>query len=151
PRHCEVVMRETPRARLTAYVVAVLAIAVTLLARSLLWPLLGDAVPHMAFFPAVMIAAYYGGFWPGALATRLGAVAANVVFTEPHYALGIKSPGAAVALPLFVLVGLIISGLTESLHGSYRRLVTQQRRAEEAEAIRRANERMELALRGSNV
>ena len=62
-------MHETPRARLVAYGVAVLAPAVSLLVRWPLWPVLGDAVPHMTFFPAVMIAAYFGGFWPGLLAT----------------------------------------------------------------------------------
>src|SRR5262249_17379012 len=58
----EVGMHENPRARLVAYGIAVLATAVTFVVRLLLWPVLGDAVPHMAFFPAVMIAAYYGGF-----------------------------------------------------------------------------------------
>src|SRR6516164_9555795 len=104
-------MHKKRRAQLVAYGVALLATVVTFVVRLLLWPVLGDAVPHMAFFPAVMLAAYYGGFWPGTLATFLGAAAANVAFTEPHYALGIKSLNAAVALPLFVLVGLIISGL----------------------------------------
>ena len=62
-------MHQTARARLVAYGVAVLAVAVSLLVRWPLWPVLGDAVPHMTFFPAVMIAAYFGGFWPGLLAT----------------------------------------------------------------------------------
>jgi K+-sensing histidine kinase KdpD len=145
----------------------VLATAVTFGIRLLVWPALADVVPHMAFFPAVMIAAYYGGFRPGLLGTVLGAVAANVVFTEPYFALGIKSLNAAAALPLFVLVGLIISGLSEALHRARRRLVAEERqRAEEAlsqerylfrtrkraeEALRQANARLELALRGSNV
>src|SRR5262249_57352009 len=115
-------MHEKPRIRLIAYSVAVLAPAVCLLVRWPLWPVLGDAVSHMAFFPAVMIAAYFGGFWPGLLATFLSALAANVVFTAPHYTLGIKGLNAVFALPLFVLVGLIISGLSESLHRSRRRI-----------------------------
>ena len=61
---------------------AVLAPAVSLLVRWPLWPVLGDTVPHMTFFPAVMIAAYFGGFWPGLLATILGAVAANYFLTD---------------------------------------------------------------------
>jgi PAS domain S-box-containing protein len=144
-------MRETPRSQLVACGVAVLATAVMFVLRLLLRPALGDAVPYMAFFPAVMIAAYWGGFWPGSLATVLGALAANVEFTESHFALGMKSPDAAVAIPLFVMVGLVISGLTEALHRSYRRLVAQRRQAEEGEAFRGAKERMELALRGSNI
>ncbi len=63
-------MHETPRTRLVAFSVAVLAPAVALLVRWPLWPVLEDAVPHMTFFPAVMLAAYFGGFWPGFLATR---------------------------------------------------------------------------------
>src|SRR5205085_2559163 len=126
-------MTERPHARLVAYGLAVLATAVTVLVRWLLWPVLGDAVPHMFFFPAVMVAAYYGGFAPGLLSTLLGALAANLLFTEPRYSLQIKSLNAAVALPLFVLVGVIISGLSESLHRARRRIVAQERqRAEEA-------------------
>src|SRR5712691_4593715 len=78
----EVRMHETPRSRLIAYSVAVLAPALSLLVRWPLWPVLGDAVPHMTFFPAVMIAAYFGGFWPGLLATILSAIAANFLFPQ---------------------------------------------------------------------
>ena len=58
---------------------AVLAVAVTLLVRSLLWGVLGDAVPTMAFFPAVVVAAYYGGLGPGLLTTFLSALIATRV------------------------------------------------------------------------
>src|SRR5947207_6266743 len=136
----EVSMRERAPPRSTAYGVALLAFAVTLLVRWLLWPVLGDAVPHMFFFPAVMVAAYYGGFAPGLLSTLLGALAANLLFTEPRYSLQIKSLNAAVALPLFVLVGVIISGLSESLHRARRRIVADERRRAE-EALRETKER----------
>src|SRR6266403_1119745 len=98
-------MPERGRARLIGYGVAVLAVAVSLLLRWLLRPALGDAVPHMFFFPAIMVAAYYGGFAPGLVSTVLGALVANYFFTEPRYSLQIKNLNAAVALPLFVLVG----------------------------------------------
>ena len=67
----EVRMQERRRHPLAAYGVAILATAVSLLIRWPLWPVLGNAVPQMTFFPAVMIAAYFGGFWPGVLATVL--------------------------------------------------------------------------------
>src|SRR5207244_1679335 len=70
-------MHETSRSRLVPYGVAVLATAASLLIRWPLRPVLGEAVPHMTFFPAVMIAAYFGGFWPGLLATILSAAAAS--------------------------------------------------------------------------
>src|SRR5436190_17890104 len=109
-------MHETPRAQLVAYSVAVLAPAVSLLVRWPLWPVLGDAVPHMTFFPAVMIAAYVGGFWPGLLATILSAIAANYFLTEQLASFHLTSANDVPALILFLLVGTIISGLCESLH-----------------------------------
>src|SRR3954465_15719689 len=106
-------MNETPRARLVAYLVAVLAPAVSLLVRWPLWPVLGDAVPHMTFFPAVMIAAYIGGFWPGLMATLVSAVTANYYLTEQLPSFQVRSVNDVVALVLFVLVCTIISGLCE--------------------------------------
>src|SRR5712691_6107230 len=100
----EVRMHETPRSRLIAYSVAVLAPAVSLLVRWPLWPVLKDAVPHMTFFPAVMIAAYFGGFWPGLLATGLSAVAANYFLTFQLSSPQVGSVNDVAALILFVLV-----------------------------------------------
>src|SRR5438105_2783811 len=98
-------MHETPRGRLVAYGIAVLATAGCLLIRWPLWPVLGDAVPHMSFFPAVMVAAYFGGFWPGLLATLLSAVAANYFFTGQLRSLQVTSVNDVAALALFVLTG----------------------------------------------
>src|SRR5258705_13099547 len=81
---CEVGMHENPRSRLAAYGVALLATAVSLSVR---WPLrtvLGDRSLYAIFFPAVMIAAYLGGFGPGLLATLLSALAVMYFFLEPH-------------------------------------------------------------------
>jgi len=121
-------MHERPRARLVAYGVAVLGPAVTLLVR---WPLevaLGDRVLYMAFFPAVILAAYFGGLWPGLLATSLSALAATYFLVEPLHSLEITTVRDAIALSLFVLVGTIISGLSESLHRSRRRIIADERR-----------------------
>src|SRR5262245_44730398 len=124
-------MHEKPRIRLIAYSVAVLAPAVCLLVRWPLWPVLGDAVAHMTFFPAVMIAAYFGGFWPGMLATFLSAVAANYFLNHQLSSFHVRSINDVAALILFVLVGTILSGLSESLHRAWRRLVAEERRRAE--------------------
>ena len=71
----EIGMRETSRARLIAYGVAVLATGTSLLLRSPLAPWLGDHAPHMTFFPAIILSSYPGGLRPGLLATFLGAAA----------------------------------------------------------------------------
>ncbi len=138
-------MSDTPRARLAGCGVALLATVACLLVRWPLWPVLGDAVPHMTFFPAVMLAAYYGGFWPGLLATFLGAAAANYFLTEQLASFQVTSANDVAALILFVLVGTIISGLCESLHRARRRLLaaglaesmTERKHVEEALARER--------------
>src|SRR5438552_189925 len=133
-------MNETPRTRLVAYSVAVLAPAVSLLVRWPLWWVLGDAVPHMTFFPAVMIAAYLGGFRPGLLATILSAVAANYFIPHQDPSLQATYVNKVAALILFVLVGSIISGLSESLHRARRRIVVEERRRAELAQRTRAEE-----------
>jgi PAS domain S-box-containing protein len=129
----EVRMLKTPRPGLVTYSVAVLATVGCLLIGLLLRSVFGDIVPHMIFFPAVMIAAYFGGFGPGLLATILGALAANYFFTRQLPSFQVTSSNHVAALILFVLVGTIISGLCESLHRARRRIVADEcRRAEEA-------------------
>jgi two-component system sensor histidine kinase/response regulator len=133
-------MLETPRARRVAYLVAVLAPAVSLLVRWPLRPVLGDTVPHMTFFPAVMIAAYLGGFWPGSLATLLSAIAANAFLIKQIPSFQAADKNNVAALILFVLVGTIISGLCESLHRARHRLLAEERRRTEEE-LHEAKER----------
>jgi len=85
----------------------------------------------MTFFPAVMIAAYFGGFWPGVLATILSALAANYFLTEQFLSFHATNVNNFAALILFVLVGTLISGLCESLHRARRRNVAEERRRSE--------------------
>ena len=120
-RPYDVGIDEKRHGRVVAYSVAVLATVISLLVRWPLWPLLGHAVPHMTFFPAVMIAAYFGGFGPGLLATILSAAAANFFFTGQLRSLRITDANDLAAVILFVVVGTMISGLSESLHRTRRR------------------------------
>src|SRR5271156_2101533 len=99
--------------RWIAYGLAVLAPAVTLLIR---WPLasvLGDRGLRMTFFPAILFAAYVGGFWPGLLATVISALIVPFFLVEPFYTIEIARVPDAVAVALLLLVGAIISGLSE--------------------------------------
>jgi PAS domain S-box-containing protein len=129
----EVGMNETPRARLIAYSVAVLAPAISLLVRWPLWPVLEDRLPHMTFLPAVALAAYFGGLRPGLLATFLSALAADSFLLATQESLPISYFQIAVGFCLFVLTGIILSGLSESLRQARNRiLISERQRAEEA-------------------
>ncbi len=94
----------------------------------------------MTFFPAVMISAYYGGFGPGVLSTLLSALAAHYFLGETRFTFQLGNVHGAVALGLFILVGTVISGLSESLHRMRRRIVADERRRAE-EALRASEER----------
>src|SRR5262245_32479546 len=142
-------MHESPRIRLVAYGMAVLAPAVTLLVEWPLWPVRGDRVLYMAFFPAVLIAAYLGGFWPGLLTTFLSALAATYFLVDPPDSLAITTVHDAVAVSLFVLVGAVISGLSESLHRARHRLVAEERRRAE-EALSESEERFRSLVQNSS-
>ena len=127
-------MHEKRRARLIGYAVALLATLVELFLRWHLMPVLGDRALYSTFFPSVLIAAYFGGFWPGLLVTILCAGIANYFLIEPLFTLGVKGTGDAVGLVLFAITGTFISGLYESLHRAQRRIVAAERlRAEEIE------------------
>ena len=126
-------MHESPRGRMVAFILAILAPVVTLLVR---WPFateLGDRVLYMTFLPAIAVVAYFGGFWPGQLATVLSTLAATYFLVEPRHTFHISTTHDIVALSLLLLVGTIISGLCESLHRARRHILAdERRRAEEA-------------------
>ncbi|HEX4797613.1 MAG TPA: ATP-binding protein [Humisphaera sp.] len=136
----EVRMNERPRHPLATYGLALLATAVSLLMRWPLWPLLGNAVPQMTFFPAVMIAAYVGGFFPGVLATVLSAFAANYFIAQQPSGFHFRTANDVAAFFIFLLVGVIVSALCESLHRVRRHLVAEERKRGE-EARREAEDR----------
>jgi len=104
--------RTTGAAR--AYVVAVLLIAACLLVRWTLRTWFGGNVPYLQFFPAIMVAAWYGGLGPGILATALSTLAAMYLFLPPA---GIAVTGIpdVLSLGLFVAIGVGISLLSHQL------------------------------------
>src|SRR5258706_4024121 len=136
----EVHMRKSPRHSLAAHGVAVVAVAVSLLLRWILWPVFGDAVPFMGFFPAVMIAAYFGGVWPGMVATLLGAAAACYFLLEPRFSFAIADTAGLAGLVLFLMTSAMICILSEAMYRAQRRILAQERQGAE-EALRETEER----------
>jgi K+-sensing histidine kinase KdpD len=98
-----------------AYVVAVLLVAAALLVRWILRGWFGNNVPYLQFFPAIMVAAWYGGFGPGVLATGLSALAATLFFLPPTARLVVASTPDVVSLGFFIAIGLGISWLNHKL------------------------------------
>jgi PAS domain S-box-containing protein len=142
-------MHQSTRSQLIAYGTALLALALGLLLRWQLSAVLGERALYSTYLPAVMLAAYFGGFWPGLLITLLSALANNFLLVPPFYTLDLKGPGDSVALLLFLIVGLFISGLSESLHRAQRRILVEERRRAK-ETLRQTEERFRAMVQNSS-
>jgi two-component system, sensor histidine kinase and response regulator len=121
-------MGETRSTRWAGYGLAVLATVLSTLIRWPLFPLIGYRAPTMTFFPAIFLAAYFGGFGPGLLATILSGLGAVSFLFEPHYSLRLHQPADAFALGIFTLIGVATSALCESRLRSHRRITANERR-----------------------
>ena len=67
----------------TRYLAAFGLVAISLAARAALSEYFGANVPYLQFFPAILVASWYGGFGPGVFATVLSALAALQFFLPP--------------------------------------------------------------------
>ena len=105
-----------------------LAIVLLLLAVALQWairPVIGSRLPYLFFFPAVGIAAMWGG-WRPAMLVLIGAAVHAFFWVEPTGPLSMESPGGQVAL-----VGFLVAGGLLLVMGS--RMSTLRARAVDAE------------------
>jgi signal transduction histidine kinase len=74
------------------------------------------------FVTAIMICAWYGGFWPGMTATVLSTLSAAYFFLSPIYSFRVARTNDIVAVMIFLVIGFLISSLSEALHLSRRRV-----------------------------
>src|SRR5258706_15053217 len=91
------------------YSVPFLLIFASLLVRLTVQRWLGVSVPYLHFFPAVMIAAWFGGLGPGIVATLLSAATAVYFVLRPQSFIAL-SRADAITLPVFVVIGVVIPG-----------------------------------------
>jgi len=87
---------------LNGYVLAVAAVGASAAVRGALTPLLGDHSLSVTFYPAVMLAAWYGGFAPGLIATALSTILACVLHPSP-----VTDVQEVAGLTLFTLVNAL--------------------------------------------
>ena len=78
------------------------------------------------YYPAVMLASWYGGFWPGVLATVLSGAAAAAWYLVPAGALWSIDTAGAIAVGLFTINGIVVARLGEYMR---RAVVDQQKLA----------------------
>jgi len=134
---------------LARYGAAIAAVAVSLLARSALAPILGEAVPFITLFPAVAVVALYGGVWPGIVTTLIGGVAAGVVVMDPALSFHLTEPKDVVQIAIFISMGTLMSWAV----GERRRFQTKLERVEteSEQKMREARDALRLSEERSNL
>jgi signal transduction histidine kinase/CheY-like chemotaxis protein len=114
------------------FLVAIVLIAAASSLR--VWPLgsLGASLAWLTFYPAVMVAAIYGGLVAGMLATGLACL--TVVFMWPVIAPGpfIRTPADWLGAAVFILTGTMISIVAEAMRRANTRARLAQEQAEAA-------------------
>ena len=125
------------------YAIAVLSVLFAGLFRYLLPAGITTRAPFAFFLIAVIVSAWLGGVKPGLLATVLGLLVGDYFFVEPLYSFRIANEENVVRVVSFVILGVIICFLTESLHATLRR--DKQQTA----ALRESEERFRLLVQSS--
>jgi len=128
------------KSRLRRYGVAVLAVAIAVVLKLLLAPLIQEESPFLLFFLPIVVSAWYGGWGPGLLATALATLSSDFFFIAPAYSFTITSLSRGLRLVLFVIEGLSVSWLSAVLRAA------KQRSEANALALHQSEERFRLLV-----
>lgn len=103
------------------YAIAIAAVGVAWGARWLLDQIAPGQVPFITFFLAVIVAGWFGGFGPAALATLLSLVLTWVLYMPGMFLATASDAARFVILGFFVMVCLGIAAITAALHAALER------------------------------
>ena len=124
---------------ISPFLIALAVVGAAVAMRLLLAPVLrDDAVPFITIFPAVALAAWYGGLWPGVVALVAGYLAADWFIIPPDgFALLHRSDSALIELTMFVFMASIIVAMAHGIHrGNARTADANQEAANRGEMLR---------------
>jgi PAS domain S-box-containing protein len=113
-------MLKVTLSQLKPYGVAVLSVAIAFLLTLLLQPLLTPTI-FLLFYPAVMVSALQSAMRSAILASILSTLVCKYFFLAPLYSLTIPNLNTGVRLVVFLLVMLMIGGITTALGAARRR------------------------------
>lgn len=122
-----------PSSRGGRYGIAVVAVAVALLVKLSLAPFIVGESAFLLLSVAVLVAAVFGGFGPGLLATLLGGLAAEYFLLSPVGTLVPPSASHVLRGVLFLIQGLAISAIGARLAHAQRRTEEDRERVRVSE------------------
>ena len=106
--------------RWPSYLVALLAIGIALGLRLALDPWLGERVPFITIFGAVIVAAWYGGAGPALLAAVIGWLGTELLFIEPRGAISFRGVVQVIETLAYAFSTLLIGALGGAMHRARR-------------------------------
>ena len=114
------------------YSIAIVMVLIAAVVRLVFLEALGTRVAFVTFYPAVMLAAFYGGFRAGAVATAVAAAVADYFWIAPARSFAIGSPSDGLAILIFVVSCSLISWIVGLLQKTQARVrgLEADRRAE---------------------
>jgi PAS domain S-box-containing protein len=119
-------LRAVRRNRWLGYGVAVAVASFAVLLRWALDPVLSAVgVPYITFYPAILVAALFGGFRGGLATLVLCSLAAWYLFLPPYFSFEL-SPQQVFSLLLFLALGALDLVLVSLLNAALDRIVTQE-------------------------
>jgi PAS domain S-box-containing protein len=121
------------------YAVGIILPVAALLLRLALLDFLGLHNVYLLFYPAVIVAALYGGFWVGLTAGVLSAGLADYFLLAPVHSFKIGQPTDWVGLVVFLFSCMMISWASDAMRRA-------QSRAHQAEALRLSEEKFAAAF-----
>ena len=110
------------------YALALLAIAVALLIRGALNPLLGDSLPYVILLPAVAFSAWYCGVGPSVVSVIVALVGAKYWFIPPVHSFSLATTAHSIGMLAFLLA----SGFVVTVGEACRRENEKLRRSQGA-------------------
>jgi PAS domain S-box-containing protein len=129
------------------YGVAIAIIIAATAVRFVLSPTLGMRAPFLTFYPAVILAALYGGWRAGLLATALSALIVDFFLMESAAPSAAGSPTNIITLLFFVMACAMITLVAEAMHRARGRLVRYQDHLEDLVKDRTAELEQEVIER----
>lgn len=101
-----------------AMATAIGCVALATAARLALSNVVGPTIPYVTMFPAVLIAAVIGGFWPGLLAIALSIAATWYFFLPPGHGFGPLSASDITSILFFMAGALLMVLAATSMRGA---------------------------------
>src|SRR5262245_16285724 len=119
--------------RIYRYTIAGALSGAAIVCRMIITSQWGGNFPFITFYPAILLAAWFGGWGPASLSTAICTIGVLYLWTPSPFSLPGPSAVEAFDLVLFIAVGLMMSAIVSVLDSTKRKL--QERTAELANEV----------------